>query len=315
MQTKPFFVEPEKDGCRRCGSGKSWNVIGPDDVALSTTFDDEDDAVHHAEILTEAYSAGYRKGACGDLAADETPRETLDVLIEDGWPLRSIPGRGIVAIATAREAQIAQGYDAAHDDAIEADRLAKAALHILYDTVGEFMGTPDWAYAYSLKHRSDRPRMLATAGALIAAEIDRLKRAEAKAPASETIADQAETNTPPAETIAPPVETMADDLTSAHPSGVDPDAAAGYGVVTCGALGGPDRFICTKPVGHNGDHIAHGEFEALRRWPGLPCDCIASGNHDKPKQHGADPHAKNCRVYTDVTEQAAAPTVADEVMF
>lgn len=28
-----------------------------------------------------------------------------------------------------------------------------------------------------------------------------------------------------------------------------------------------------------------------------PCDCIASGNPAKPKQHGADPHAKNCAVY------------------
>ena len=27
------------------------------------------------------------------------------------------------------------------------------------------------------------------------------------------------------------------------------------------------------------------------------CDCIASGNDAKPKQHGADPHAKNCSVY------------------
>lgn len=29
------------------------------------------------------------------------------------------------------------------------------------------------------------------------------------------------------------------------------------------------------------------------------CDCIASGNANKPKQHGADPHAKNCAVYRD----------------
>ena len=27
------------------------------------------------------------------------------------------------------------------------------------------------------------------------------------------------------------------------------------------------------------------------------CDCIASGHANKPKQHGADPHAKNCAVY------------------
>jgi hypothetical protein len=27
------------------------------------------------------------------------------------------------------------------------------------------------------------------------------------------------------------------------------------------------------------------------------CDCIASGNTEKPKQDGADPHAKNCAIY------------------
>ncbi len=32
--------------------------------------------------------------------------------------------------------------------------------------------------------------------------------------------------------------------------------------------------------------------------PAPVCDCIASGNAAKPKQHGADPHAKNCNVYT-----------------
>jgi hypothetical protein len=35
--------------------------------------------------------------------------------------------------------------------------------------------------------------------------------------------------------------------------------------------------------------------EALKRSPA--CDCIASGNVNKPKQHGADPHAKNCAIY------------------
>lgn len=32
------------------------------------------------------------------------------------------------------------------------------------------------------------------------------------------------------------------------------------------------------------------------------CDCIASGNQNKPKQHGADPHAKNCAIYIRTTE-------------
>ena len=32
------------------------------------------------------------------------------------------------------------------------------------------------------------------------------------------------------------------------------------------------------------------------------CDCVASGNAAKPKSHGADPHAKNCAVYTNEGE-------------
>lgn len=31
----------------------------------------------------------------------------------------------------------------------------------------------------------------------------------------------------------------------------------------------------------------------------LRCDCVTAGNQAKPKQHGADPHAKNCAVYTE----------------
>jgi hypothetical protein len=29
----------------------------------------------------------------------------------------------------------------------------------------------------------------------------------------------------------------------------------------------------------------------------LKCDCVTSGNVDKPKQMNVDPHAKNCAVY------------------
>ena len=39
------------------------------------------------------------------------------------------------------------------------------------------------------------------------------------------------------------------------------------------------------------------------------CDCIASGNSNKPKQHGADPHAKNCAVYIedDIPDSFTSP--------
>jgi hypothetical protein len=36
------------------------------------------------------------------------------------------------------------------------------------------------------------------------------------------------------------------------------------------------------------------------------CDCVASGNAAKPKQHGADPHAKNCAVYGGALVPASA---------
>lgn len=48
------------------------------------------------------------------------------------------------------------------------------------------------------------------------------------------------------------------------------------------------------------DAIAQQLYERARRYADkfpVACDCIASGNKLKPKQHGADPHAKNCRVY------------------
>lgn len=38
--------------------------------------------------------------------------------------------------------------------------------------------------------------------------------------------------------------------------------------------------------------LGHRKFK-----PKAPCDCITSGNSDKPLQHAADPHAKNCAVY------------------
>src|SRR4051812_40838382 len=39
-----------------------------------------------------------------------------------------------------------------------------------------------------------------------------------------------------------------------------------------------------------------GEFRVTRRFARTrqECDCITSGNEAKPKQHGADAHAKDC---------------------
>lgn len=44
-------------------------------------------------------------------------------------------------------------------------------------------------------------------------------------------------------------------------------------------------------------HI-RGKFPAKKQTDPRPaCDCIVSGNVNKPKQHGADAHAKNCAIY------------------
>ena len=53
------------------------------------------------------------------------------------------------------------------------------------------------------------------------------------------------------------------------------------------------------------DALAHPHVRAvvIHPCPGVvadraPCDCAAAGNVAKPKQHGADQHAKGCAVYT-----------------
>lgn len=186
----------------------------------------------------------------------EAAREA--VLDADEWALRSAPGQGVTAIAEARDSQIAQGYDAAHDDALEQNGALGCAAAWLLVWGGHYnvSDAPEWATTLGSKFRyqeGSRPDVLARAGALIAAEIDRLKRAEAKASSAETIGRVSDTNSPPIETIPPAIET-------------DPDATAGDGVEMCGVLG-PEKFICTKPIGHNGDHVAHGSAgEAIERW-------------------------------------------------
>ncbi len=57
MDEKPYWVELET-GCLACGRGREYRVIGPDDVAMGQTFEDEADAEEYAENLIAAYEAG-----------------------------------------------------------------------------------------------------------------------------------------------------------------------------------------------------------------------------------------------------------------
>lgn len=88
---------------------------------------------------------------------------------------------GIELITDERQRHVAaEGYDAAHDDkhtdhaiAINAAALVVSGTDCVLDDWRP-EGRPDWRL--DDKHKDDRVRQLAIAGALIAAEIDRLQR-------------------------------------------------------------------------------------------------------------------------------------------
>lgn len=85
---------------------------------------------------------------------------------------------GVQLIQNERERQIDfEGYTAEHDDQHKEDQLAIAAAH--YATP-DWCVTPRWPFRRedNKKGKHDRIRELAIAGALIAAEIDRLARTD-----------------------------------------------------------------------------------------------------------------------------------------
>jgi hypothetical protein len=55
-----YRVEQDADGCACCGDGKSWVIVGPDEVALGTSYFHREDADDLAEDLNSAYEAGRR---------------------------------------------------------------------------------------------------------------------------------------------------------------------------------------------------------------------------------------------------------------
>lgn len=101
---------------------------------------------------------------------------------------------GANAIAGERVRQILKGYTAAHDDRREDGALWKAAGAVLshgQDVRFEYMVKPvDSKWIDSLVDvRRDRIRQLAVAGALIAAEIDRLNRLAGNVPPARAVHD------------------------------------------------------------------------------------------------------------------------------
>lgn len=85
---------------------------------------------------------------------------------------------GTLLIAFERERQIEQeGWTAEHDDQWTSEELAyAAAFYALPEKYGELLSFWPFALEWNKKSQHNRLRQLQIAGALIAAEIDRLGR-------------------------------------------------------------------------------------------------------------------------------------------
>jgi hypothetical protein len=82
---------------------------------------------------------------------------------------------GIELIATERERQVSvEGYGDEHDNDHEDGTLAEAGAHLA--ALRGYDHAPAWSKHLKVKHSRNRVRELTIAGALVAAEIDRIQR-------------------------------------------------------------------------------------------------------------------------------------------
>ncbi len=64
----PYRVEQALPACDACGGPPGFDVIGPDGVALSTTYNEREDADCMAESLNDAYELGFEAARVRDAA-------------------------------------------------------------------------------------------------------------------------------------------------------------------------------------------------------------------------------------------------------
>ena len=63
-ETPAYRVEQDKtgEGCKECGYGNLWDVIGPDGVAYSISWTEQSDAQDFADAMNQAYEEGQATG-------------------------------------------------------------------------------------------------------------------------------------------------------------------------------------------------------------------------------------------------------------
>jgi hypothetical protein len=76
---EPYVVEVDHGGCSHCHGGRTWTVVGPDDVAISTSFEDREHVEWIAEQMNHAYQAGQAAArAEGEAAGLEQAAQTIE---------------------------------------------------------------------------------------------------------------------------------------------------------------------------------------------------------------------------------------------
>lgn len=135
------------------------------------------------EVSLDSPAAGERGDAVMDISLTRTlnPAERVKLLVDKLTRLKESAlrcvSRGVALIAEERQRQISdEGYTPEHDDRHDREELARAAAAYA-------VPTQPWPWHSDgdrrSRHAGDRLRQLAIAGALIAAEIDRLLRLKA----------------------------------------------------------------------------------------------------------------------------------------
>lgn len=84
----PYRVEIADPGCTECLHGLTWDIIGPDEVAHSTSYGDQEEAESIARGFDRAYTLGQASPANDEdgwvqFTADQLPKEGGRVLVWD----------------------------------------------------------------------------------------------------------------------------------------------------------------------------------------------------------------------------------------
>lgn len=109
----PFRVAIDEEGCGGCGHGRTYHVVGPDEVASSTSYELEEDAQALLNDCNLAYELGERAGIAKGAA--QGVQALWTVFSADTMP----PNRSSLMVWDAQFGGITPFYYVADHDTLE----------------------------------------------------------------------------------------------------------------------------------------------------------------------------------------------------